>query len=391
MLSIYRRHETDCILRGHREPRNINPKCKAIEEGRKKLPCPIQVEGTLNGHMYRESLNTRDWALALSIRDKWTVAGGKVVDGITSKTVADALALWVMDAANRGAAETTLRVYGTFRKQFAAYAELTGLAYIGDWKPTDLLTWRNNDSLTARSRRTIRFKITRVKQFFAFCYAHDLIKSNPALQLPITKQIQEEVDAAVHPFTPEQIERIYEGAWEDGPQTYAFVLAAHNLGLRLSDLIRLGTRDIQGDLLTGPEGTGFLTRKAKTRVILPVESETLRRLQELPTDELGRWFWNGSKNPQRAMERWSQKIVYLLRAAGIKGHAHQFRHTFAVSWLDRGFSLMDVSKMLGHKSIQTTERYYAKFTRTQAEIIEAKMRAAMKPQIVKTATRKGVA
>jgi integrase len=40
---------------------------------------------------------------------------------------------------------------------------------------------------------------------------------------------------------------------------------------------------------------------------------------------------------------------------------HSMRHTFACRMLNAGMPIYDVSKMLGHESVQTTERIYADY------------------------------
>jgi integrase len=46
------------------------------------------------------------------------------------------------------------------------------------------------------------------------------------------------------------------------------------------------------------------------------------------------------------------------RLSGVEGfHVHQMRHTFACQWLERGGSLAALQQVLGHASIETTQRY----------------------------------
>lgn len=64
-------------------------------------------------------------------------------------------------------------------------------------------------------------------------------------------------------------------------------------------------------------------------------------------------------------------IAAWVKSAGIDKHItfHCARHTFAVMMLDLGVDLYTVSKLLGHKSIETTQVY--------AKILDKNKKAAV--------------
>jgi integrase len=61
----------------------------------------------------------------------------------------------------------------------------------------------------------------------------------------------------------------------------------------------------------------------------------------------------------------------VFKLAGIKGHPHMFRDTFSVGLLNQGTSMRTVQLLLGHSSIQTTEKHYAPFDRGTQVILDA--------------------
>ncbi|MGC2401442.1 MAG: site-specific integrase [Acidobacteriaceae bacterium] len=85
----------------------------------------------------------------------------------------------------------------------------------------------------------------------------------------------------------------------------------------------------------------------------------------VPNDNPRYFFWNtGTGKPQSAVTNWQHDLRELFRAAGFpEGHPHQLRDTFAVRLLEKGVPMEEVSKALGHESIKTTEKYYAKWDR----------------------------
>lgn len=58
-------------------------------------------------------------------------------------------------------------------------------------------------------------------------------------------------------------------------------------------------------------------------------------------------------------------------------HSHQLRDTFAVEHLLAGTTMQDLSRMLGHASIQVTEKYYAPWVPERQAALELKMIEAL--------------
>lgn len=75
---------------------------------------------------------------------------------------------------------------------------------------------------------------------------------------------------------------------------------------------------------------------------------------------------DGSPVPARTLH---DIVAEILIEAGLKKvgeAAHQFRHTFAFLFLERGGSLTQLQKILGHEDIRTTQRYYDHWTSEHA-------------------------
>jgi site-specific recombinase XerD len=56
---------------------------------------------------------------------------------------------------------------------------------------------------------------------------------------------------------------------------------------------------------------------------------------------------------------------------GIHAHPHRFRDSFATQLLDQGVDIRVVQKLLGHRSIKTTELHYAHHSDAQQKVLDA--------------------
>ena len=71
---------------------------------------------------------------------------------------------------------------------------------------------------------------------------------------------------------------------------------------------------------------------------------------------------------------WQEDFRTLFRDAKIRAGgsmmSHRLRDTFAVDLLEKGVPLEEVSKLLGHQSIKTTERHYAKWVKGRQDRLD---------------------
>jgi integrase len=148
----------------------------------------------------------------------------------------------------------------------------------------------------------------------------------------------------------------------------ALVLMLRYSGLRIRDVVTLSRDRISADKL-------FLyTCKSGTPVWCPLPPAVLTALNAIP-DENEYFFWTGISKPKSTVGNWQRALRRLFVMAGVpKGHAHRFRHTFAIELLLAGVPVERVAVMLGHRSVKITERYYSAWTRTRQEQLEADVR-----------------
>ncbi|MDV6167103.1 site-specific integrase [Flavobacterium sp. DG1-102-2] len=132
-------------------------------------------------------------------------------------------------------------------------------------------------------------------------------------------------------------------------------------GIRYSDIAKLKWKDVQHTLNDGYY-IRFTQKKTEKQETMPISENAFEILGE-------------PRNPEEkifpGLKKWDfDRVVPLwVAAAGIKKHItfHCFRHTYATLQIAGGTNLLTVSKMLGHKSIKTTQIYAKVIDETKRE------------------------
>jgi site-specific recombinase XerD len=143
------------------------------------------------------------------------------------------------------------------------------------------------------------------------------------------------------------------------PLDHALYLLMLRCGLRVSEVARLRRSDLDWEQqsLRIDQGKG-----RKDRVVY-VSADALAALRTclavrpaaVPGEVL---FWN-QKRPQRALSSkgMQKKMERYAKAAGIKASCHSLRHTFASNLLEEGAEVISIKELLGHASMESSDRY----------------------------------
>ena len=354
MITIYRRHLRTCPHTSRRY---------------RRCQCPIHAEGSIGAEPIRRALDLTSWEAAQNLVREWETRGK--VGGVAAPSITEAVEQYVADAIARGVKEATLKlIRAVLEKSLVPWCEAEGFSRLSQLGIEEMRAYRNSWTFAPV---TAQKKLERLKSFFLFCEDSGWIERSPAkpLKPPIVKQ------RPTLPFTDEEFARLlaacdqfpHSGTYGfDTPKRVrAFVLLLRYSGLRRNDAISLSRDRLWNGKL-------FLyTAKTGVPVWVPLPPFVIAAMEEVRHGDY--YFWTGNGGLKAASSSWDRAIRKLMKKAGVRGHMHQFRDTFAVSLLLKGTPIEDVAILLGHSDPKITWKHYAPFVKARQERLEETVRA----------------
>ena len=128
------------------------------------------------------------------------------------------------------------------------------------------------------------------------------------------------------------------------------ILLIYSLGLRVSELVKVKKSDISHNWVRIEGKGGKLRELLLIDTVATVINSYIEKIQ--PKTFI---FEKNSKNLSENYVRY--KVGKLFKKIGIKATPHQLRHSFATELLNGGARINDVSEMLGHANLSTTQIY----------------------------------
>jgi integrase/recombinase XerD len=208
---------------------------------------------------------------------------------------------------------------------------------------------------------SIRRNISAVRTYFKFLLADGIVVRDPSERLETPKRWRTLPEV----LTVAEVTKLIAAPTLDDPLAFrdrALLELAYGAGLRVSEWISLGVRDVlMEDKLLRVFGKGSKERLVPIgRSAIGAVATYIRELR--PRLEKGggkgRLFLNARGSPLTRMGAWKILAKYVDRTGIEKAVSpHTLRHSFATHLLEGGADLRAVQEMLGHADISTTQIY----------------------------------
>jgi integrase/recombinase XerD len=359
VITVFVRHTADCKYAG--------------DEFCKRRNCRKHLRWTQNGRQFRRKTGCRSWAGAEEKkRDLEAQLTGRVPEMLSEGLLlAQAIETFDANKAAQGVKPRVRAMYARELKRLRDFSEAKGLMTVKRALTLDNLvalraTWMPVYK-SSYSRSTVQ---KHINNFLKFAYNAGWIDRVPKLS-PI------KIDAPeTEPLTDEEYEKILQAATG---RTRTLIKLMRWSGLAIRDASTIRRSDFHFDKETGIHKIIRERTKTRTPLFIPIPAEVAEECLSVTNGNTQFLFWNPLKDPTHARAYriagyMGELITAAFKAAGVysDGHmiSHRLRATFAVDLLQKGVPLEHVSKLLGHKSVTTTERHYARWIKGRQVLLE---------------------
>lgn len=369
LITIFVRHSDGCKY--------------AADEFSRRCKCRKHLRWSQNGKQHRRMAGTRSWEEAekakRNLEDQLAGRTPEVSPEDGVRSLQDAIDVFIQDKQVQGLTKDRIGRYVRELERLRDYCERSGVFTV-QGITRELITgyastWTKYYPST-QTRSSVR---DRVRSFFRYCYDAQWIQRVPTL--PVIKV----AEPPTLPLTAEEYTRLLESVKVvSDPVKQARVRAALQLmrwsGLAIGDALTLRKSDIKHDQEHGVYLIVTARQKTGTDVSVPIPDDVATELLDVAQANPRYVFSPGDTlNADVITKSWRKYLIApVFNAAKIeKGGSmvsHRLRDTFAVDLLSKGVPLEEVSKLLGHESIRTTEKHYAKWVKgRQARLVSLVM------------------
>jgi integrase/recombinase XerC len=237
---------------------------------------------------------------------------------------------------NRGYSELTVQSYDESLKEAFRYIEIEA-----EDEHTLLKLMPYRIHIASLNPKTISRKLSAIRTFSEYLNDNNfsvLLKADESIKVAKTLP------------KPISHEHILEALGVANLEEKLIVSMLYTLGLRISELASLKLEDISD------EWVRVLGKGNKQRDV-PLLKFTKELIDEYLSTFAMKKFLFEKKGGKLSENSLRYIITKVFRRVGLKVTPHQLRHSYATSLLNGGAPIVDVSELLGHSSMATTQIY----------------------------------
>lgn len=273
--------------------------------------------------------------------------------------------------ANKGLGKRTQRAYESDILQCLAWCNRHGFNNISDLTTDDLRSWMAYASKN-HARSSLARKVVAVRGFFAWCQHVGYIKSDPA-EILMTPKIENMLPTVLDESQAEELMNNVDSESNNSSscskqsraielRNAAILELLYATGMRVGELTSLNVYDVNFE-----SHTIKVTGKGNKQRVVPFGIPAFKALSAwlssdgrkvLLQDSAETAIFLGARG-KRIDQRLVRQVVHdAAKSAHVPDISpHALRHSAATHMLNGGADLREVQELLGHSSLNTTQRY----------------------------------
>lgn len=261
-------------------------------------------------------------------------------------------------ASEKGLSHNTIEAYQRDIEKFILFIQELGINFAPNVTESHIVSFLTSLKMKNYAVSSICRALISIKVFFRFLKREQIIPSNIALYLETPKLWQLIPDV----LSSREVELLLaqpDPATPLGARDRAIIETLYGSGLRVSELCSLNIYDVDDEFVK-VYGKGSKERLVPIgkKAIAAIDYYLIHYRCLYESDKLKTLFLSKNGRPIDRIAVWRMIKENAKKARITKNiFPHTLRHSFATHLLDNGADLRIIQEMLGHSSIQSTDRY----------------------------------